>query len=1341
MKAKKASARRQWDIRVLLGICAILALAVLVRVWNLEKESLWFDEWGSLWGMSQPTMREGLACQTQNNDNVPLYFVLQYYWAQCVGRDYTLVRLLSIAFGVLSVALLFCLGRKLHSNAAGLMAALLLAMSPFAIRHSQELRPYALVLLLSLFSMYAIQHLLRKDQVRWWAFALAANVLLMWTHLFGFWLILVQGVLLLLLRRDRIRRIALWTGAHVLFMLPILLLVLSWDTIGQPPLHDGPEWLLLALLFMDTYHLVIMPRFGLLGPAPAYASPLQPVLAWIAGIAVPLGWVLAALLLLLVLSFAVRMALYGRRSPLGGAVTAIPRPEATLLLLWFIGPGVLLLAFSQLVIPAFQSRYVIYCLPALYLIVSISVLTWRARLLRWAGGGLLVGLLGCFTMLACNIPLRPDYIGASRHILSNRMAEDPLVFHPNNPAATFRAVSGYEIPFTEFNRFADALFELDRALEGHGHAWFLLTPWNYKDAVSRSRTLEQYCTLRGIRCDRKVFPGWWDVYVYRCFPTGEFTPLDHKAARALLLASRDDPGQDALFTWIGARAATERGRWQEAADICERMLAAVPEEEGKRRAFEAALLASGWHHDIEGASQLADYVTTVRDAAVHAKTQYETETLGKETLHLFRFDDNLGDAVVLEEADPSQAEQTRFVLWPADEPLTAGAETSRVEVHGDVLHFVAQGPDGITTAPGSEVYGPSVGAVVIDMQVKGTDRVYLSWRPADTYWDWCDKGGNLLVPIRVERPGQRCTYVIPVSKLPGWQHRRVEALRLLTREPAEIRLHGFRLRRRGGLFAQASHGVRKYRIGNETRPCLYMWTPGSLCYDVAVPPAAQLTTGLGVVEPDAAADVTVAVQSSAGTSTFSWHVADRATWMDLSADVSAHAGQQARITIQAASGHRSQVVLLSNPALTSAAGAPPSTTAPWNILFYVVDSLRADHLPMYGYGRSTAPRLLALETEGTLFQRCFTQETCTKPSMATFSTGVDASVHGLTCMCAGTLGDFVQLPELLRQQGYVTGAVTENLYTPPEVPGRFTYSYLYDLDERTAAASGETFERVCQFLTQAGNRPFFLYVHTMECHVRISVALDLTYEAPGEFAGRWADYAQPDNLDAYDETILFADANFGRVLAKLDALGLAPRTLVVFTADHGEGFGAHEGQVAHGYEPFNELIHVPFLMRMPGVVPAGYRVTSNVQFLDLAPTFLDYAGLPPCAQFSGLSLRPLIEHGSDTAFRDRPIFSYTGEDLSVDSVRSLILGDWKLLGSSGRKRTFNIARDPDETRDERKAYRERYATLSSLFDAHSDEFSARRAAQKEAEVPSQKLLVQPETVERLRALGYLGDPR
>jgi len=1341
MRAKKTSARRQWDVRVLLGICAILALAVLVRVWNLDKESLWFDEWGSLWGISQPTMCEGLACQTQNNDNVPLYFVLQYYWAQCVGHDYTLVRLLSITFGVLSVALLFCIGRALHSNAAGLMAALLLAISPFAIRYSQELRPYALVLFLSLLSMYAILHLLREDRVRWWAFALAANLLLMWTHLFGFWLILLQGVLLVLLRRDRMRRIALWTGAHVLLMLPILLLVLSWDTIGQPPLHRGPRWLFLALFFMDTYHLLTMPRFGLLGATPAYARPLQPVLARIVDIALPSAWMLAALCLLLLLSFALRMALQARRAPRGGAGSAIPKPQATLLLLWFIGPGVMLLAFSHLVIPAFQSRYIIYCLPALYLIVSISVLTWRARLLRWAGGGLLVALLGCFTVLACNMPLRPDYKGASRYILSNRMAEDRMVFHPKNPAATFRAISDYEIPFTEFNRFADALFELDHALEGHGQAWFLITPWNHRDAVSRSRTLEQYCTLRGIRWDRTVFPGLWDVYVYRCFQTGDFTPLERKAAKALLRASQDDPGQNALFNWIAARAATDSGRWQEAAEICERLLAAVPEAEGERRAFEAALLASGWHHDIEGASQLADYLTRIRDAAVHAKAQYEAQTRGKSTRPLFRLDDNLGEAVVLEQADLSQAEHTRLVLWPADEPLTAGDETSRVEVHGDVLHFVAQGPDGMTTAPGSEVYGPSVGAVVIDMQVKGTERVYLSWRPADTYWDWCDTDGNLLVPIRVERPGQRCTYVIPVSKLPGWQHRRVEALRLLTREAADIRLHGFRLRRRKGLFAQASHGVRKYRIGNETRPCLYMWTPGALCYDVTVPPGAQLTTGLGVVEPDAPADVTIAVQSSAGTSTFPWHVADRARWMDLSADLSAHAGQQAKITIQAASGDRAQVVLLSNPALTTAAGAYLSTTAPYNILFYVVDSLRADHLPMYGYGRSTAPRLQALETEGTLFERCFTQETCTKPSMATFSTGVDASVHGLTCICAETLGDLVQLPELLRQHGYVTGAVTENLYAPPEVPDRFTYSYLYDLDERTAAASGETLDRICQFLTQAGNRPFFLYVHTMECHVRINESFDLTYQAPGEFAGRWADHAQPDNLDAYDETILFADTNLACVLAKLDALGLAQRTLVVFTADHGEGFGAHGGRVVHGYEPFNELIHVPLLMRMPGVVPAAHRVTANVQFLDLAPTLLDYAGLPPCAQFSGLSLRPLMENGDDKPFRDRPIFSYTGEDLSVDSVRSVILGDWKLLGSSGRKRTFNIARDPDETRDERRAHHERHAELSSLFDAHSDEFSARRAGLKEAQIPSQKLLVQPETVERLRALGYLGDPR
>ena len=201
---------------------------------------------------------------------------------------------------------------------------------------------------------------------------------------------------------------------------------------------------------------------------------------------------------------------------------------------------------------------------------------------------------------------------------------------------------------------------------------------------------------------------------------------------------------------------------------------------------------------------------------------------------------------------------------------------------------------------------------------------------------------------------------------------------------------------------------------------------------------------------------------------------------------------------------------------------------------------------------------------------------------------------------------------------------------------------------------------------------------------------------------------------------------------KLDGLGLERNTLVIFTADHGEAFGEHEGKTGHYWKPYNELIHIPLVMYWPGVLPAGKVVTVNVQMLDLPATILDFAGLQPNPQFAGMSLRPLIKARNVAAFRNRIIYSYWRGRTSA------VKGDWKLLhdAPADKKLLFNIARDPGETRDAALGHEAVFGAL----DADMAAYVARRR-QAGHEIRTQQddavLHMDPRQIEILESMGYL----
>ncbi|HEO71529.1 MAG TPA: hypothetical protein ENN80_09705, partial [Candidatus Hydrogenedentes bacterium] len=194
-----------------LVLLAILLLGLALRLYQLGEQSLWYDEFISLSQTSQPDLLSCLRAERPANpDMVHAYFTLQYFWANWIGDSVISVRLMSILFGVLAIALIYLLARDLFGPSGGAVAALCLALSSVHIYQAQEIRYYSLTTLMALCTAYTFLRVVRGGKWHWWVLNALANVTLVWTHLFGCFLLVAYGVFLIIFRWRRVRMCAVW---------------------------------------------------------------------------------------------------------------------------------------------------------------------------------------------------------------------------------------------------------------------------------------------------------------------------------------------------------------------------------------------------------------------------------------------------------------------------------------------------------------------------------------------------------------------------------------------------------------------------------------------------------------------------------------------------------------------------------------------------------------------------------------------------------------------------------------------------------------------------------------------------------------------------------------------------------------------------------------------------------------------------------------------------------------------------------------------------------------------------------------------------------------------------
>jgi len=294
-----------------------------------------------------------------------------------------------------------------------------------------------------------------------------------------------------------------------------------------------------------------------------------------------------------------------------------------------------------------------------------------------------------------------------------------------------------------------------------------------------------------------------------------------------------------------------------------------------------------------------------------------------------------------------------------------------------------------------------------------------------------------------------------------------------------------------------------------------------------------------------------------------------------------------------------------------------------NVLFVLVDTLRAEHLGVYGYERDTSPTLGGVAAGGVRFARHLAQSSWTKCSMASLWTGLYPARSGITRF-DDVLPDEARLPaEILKEAGFRTVGLYRNGWVAPT----FGFDQGFDvytrpaprpvpkdvrIDNPTLQVRGtdeDTVAAALEFLRVYGRERWFLYLHMMDVH-------EYVYDDESAIFG--GEYA-----DIYDNAIRWEDGTIGILLEHLAAEGYATNTLVVIGADHGEAF-RERGFEGHARRVYREETEVPLLLSFPFRLEPGLVVDARTRNVDVWPTILDLLGLSPPPGIDGRSLVPEI---------------------------------------------------------------------------------------------------------------------
>lgn len=423
------------------------------------------------------------------------------------------------------------------------------------------------------------------------------------------------------------------------------------------------------------------------------------------------------------------------------------------------------------------------------------------------------------------------------------------------------------------------------------------------------------------------------------------------------------------------------------------------------------------------------------------------------------------------------------------------------------------------------------------------------------------------------------------------------------------------------------------------------------------------------------------------------------------------------------------------------------------VIVYMIDTLRADRLGVYGSELGLTPRMDELADESVVFTDARAQSSWTRPSVVSTFTGLYPQTHGVDERNDALAGEVETLAERLWAAGVDTRAVITNGNVSHKFglgQGFGEYKRLGEKQSRESVhVLADTLNQWGLYLLQQhvearGDQPFFLYLHATDPHApytprepfasRFAAGVDRSLGSLDAFrelreGKQSADEAVRDQLLAlYDAEVAWTDHQLGVLIDELRERGLWDDTLFVVVADHGEEFLDH-GHWEHGRTLFDEQLRVPLMIKPPAGVGTPRRVAGPAGHVDLAPTILDALGVDyDPAQLDGRSLWPALVGATD---QSTGATSLSHLELADESLRSVVAGRWKLIEDLKRQREmlFDVDRDAGELDELLQEEPLRAGVLGQ----------ERRRLERTLEAESaEELELDEETKKQLEALGYAG---
>ncbi len=429
--------------------------------------------------------------------------------------------------------------------------------------------------------------------------------------------------------------------------------------------------------------------------------------------------------------------------------------------------------------------------------------------------------------------------------------------------------------------------------------------------------------------------------------------------------------------------------------------------------------------------------------------------------------------------------------------------------------------------------------------------------------------------------------------------------------------------------------------------------------------------------------------------------------------------------------------------------SPPRAQAPLPpIILISIDTVRRDHMSVYGYERPTTPNLEDLAREGALAQQFIAVSPWTLPTHATILTGLPPAMHGLTAHNAKLVRRTPLVAETLKDRGYRTGAVvTSTLLSPTYgfAAGFDKYEINISIDGQQAA------DRVRRWLVADAKTPNFLFLHLFDAHY--------PYTPPPPFLGRFGpvdeymqqkqagnffDFARwvetrretrmPTVVSRYDEGILYVDHVLGLFFTELKKYKVYDRAWIFVVADHGEEFFDHGG-MGHSVTLYEELVRVPFIVKAPGGACGGSTIASGqIEQADLAAMLLDAATTDPaslaCDETTGAPALVARHATASPVISETRTFGPLRFGARTPARKMLSPAKYRKVHMEAEHgyQLFDLANDPGETADVYApgAAPELERALESAFRSEVDDAT-----------PAKKQRLDPQTIEVLKSLGYI----